>query len=179
MKRLASMLSMGDVRLLYYMNHTIRCGVFDRIVPFITHLGGAVFTISFTLSLIIFGNVNVQKMGWEVAASLSSSHLIVHLLKRKVNRPRPHTVLQVIEKFEVPICDYSFPSGHTTASFAVANILAMHLPGLSGLILGGAVLVGLSRMYLGVHYPSDVLVGFGVALISSLLVHNWFQMIFV
>lgn len=174
MKRITHKLIVGDIRLLWIMNHKIRCGILDKIMPVITHLGGAVFTISFTLSLIFFGSNSVQRLGWELATSLATSHLAVHVLKRKVNRPRPHTVLEIIEKFEVPICDYSFPSGHTTAAFAVANILAVNIASFSLVIMGLASLVAISRMYVGVHYPSDVLVGYGVATLFSTLTHHFF-----
>ncbi len=174
MKRFANKLICSDIYLLWFINNKIRCEIFDQIMPLITHLGGAIFTISFTLSLLIFGNHSVTLLGLEVALSLSLSHVIVHFIKRKVNRPRPHTVLEIIEKFDVPICNYSFPSGHTTAAFAVGNILAMNLPHFANLIMGLATLVAVSRMYVGVHYPSDVLVGFLIADISSKLIHPYF-----
>lgn len=178
MKRFASKLMAGDVRFLYYMNTRVRCGILDWLMPMMTYLGGAVFTISFTIVLILFGNGRVQKLGWELAMSLTMSHLIVHVLKRKVNRPRPHTVLDMITKFDVPICDYSFPSGHTTAAFALANILAMTFTFYAPILLGVAAIVAISRMYLGVHYPSDVLVGLVIATICSMIVHHYFQVLF-
>lgn len=178
MKRFASKLLTSDIRLLYYMNHRIRCTILDWFMPMMTHLGGAVFTISFTLALILFGNERVQRLGWEVAASLTLSHLIVHVIKRKVNRPRPHTVLEQIVKFDVPICDYSFPSGHTTAVFSLAIILAMTFSVYAPVIIGLALMVAISRMYLGVHYPSDVLVGLVIATVCSVVVHRYFLMWF-
>lgn len=178
MKRFASKLLSGDARLLYYMNHRVRCTVLDWLMPLMTHLGGAVFTVTFTLALVLIGSEGVRKLGWEVATSLTLSHLIVHVLKRRVNRPRPHTVMEQIERFNVPICDYSFPSGHATAAFAVANILAMAFPVYAAILIGLAAGVAISRMYLGVHYPSDVLVGLVIATVSSVIVHRCFAMLF-
>ncbi len=171
MKRFTNKLMIGDVYLLWFINHKVRCNLLDRIMPFITHLGGAIFTITFSLSLLIFGNAN--RLGWKVAFSLSLSHLIVHIVKRKVNRPRPHTVLDTIEKFNVPICNYSFPSGHTTAAFAIANILAINMPTFKFIFAGIASLIAISRMYLGVHYPSDVLAGLGIATVSSIVTQHF------
>mgnify|MGYP006306052719 CR=1 FL=1 len=177
MKRFANKLMVGDFRLLYFINHKLSCKVLDSMMPLITHLGGAIFTITFTLALMFFGTNSVRLLGYEVAFSLASSHLIVHIVKRKVNRERPHIVEEMIQQFDVPLCEYSFPSGHTTAAFAVANILAYNLPQFATIILGIATLIAISRMYLGVHYPSDVIAGFLVATTFARMTHYLFDTI--
>lgn len=178
MKRITNKLVYGDIYLLWLMNYRIRCFPLDKMMPLITHLGGTIITISFTLSLILFGNNKLSLLGAEIAISLSISQVIVQTLKRKVNRPRPHTVLDIIEKFNVPICNYSFPSGHTATAFTITNLLAFYLPNFMILFTAIAVLIALSRIYLGVHYPSDVIVGFIIALISSLVTHYYFWRFF-
>ena len=83
-------------------------------------------------------------------------------------RPRPvDTYTQIIPLITRPK-DYSFPSGHTCASFAVALVCLQMLPGKWGIlpvVLAG--MIAFSRLYLGVHYPGDVLAGFLVALLTS------------
>lgn len=81
-------------------------------------------------------------------------------LKHLIARARPFEVIQNLVPLISKPTDYSFPSGHTACSFAVAFLLFRKLPkkyGIPCLIL--AALIGFSRIYLGVHYLSDVLVG--------------------
>ncbi|TDO83367.1 PAP2 superfamily protein [Halanaerobium saccharolyticum] len=85
-----------------------------------------------------------------------------------------NTRLADVKHLVVPFESYSFPSGHTTASFAAAFILSFALPQLSILFIFTASLVGAARIYLGVHYPSDILIGIITAIIFSFAVHNLF-----
>ena len=117
--------------------------------------------------LICFGKT--RKTGVTAALSLLSGFLITNLLiKNAVARPRPFdTYTQIIPLITRPK-DYSFPSGHTCASFAVALVCLRMLPGKWGIlpvVLAG--MIAFSRLYLGVHYPGDVLAGFLVALLTS------------
>ena len=116
---------------------------------------------------ICFGKT--RKTGVTAALSLLSGFLITNLLiKNAVARPRPFdTYTQIIPLITRPK-DYSFPSGHTCASFAVALVCLRMLPGKWGIlpvVLAG--MIAFSRLYLGVHYPGDVLAGFLVALLTS------------
>ncbi|WDC85721.1 phosphatase PAP2 family protein [Caloramator sp. mosi_1] len=67
--------------------------------------------------------------------------------------------------------DYSFPSGHTTAAFSIFTTLAFFFPYLSVLFISLALLVGLSRIYLGVHYPTDVAAGILIGSLFSYLTY--------
>lgn len=92
------------------------------------------------------------------------------VLKGWVARPRPYDAMEAIVPLIRTPRDYSFPSGHTTVSFASALVCYRMLPrkyGIPALVLAG--MIGFSRLYLGVHYPSDVLGGFLVALAGSSL----------
>ena len=101
--------------------------------------------------------------------ALVSSHLVVRLLKQQFGRPRPYLALAGSRLVVAPLSDYSFPSGHTTASFATATVLAAQWPALTLPLMLLAGLVGLSRTYLGHHYPSDVVAG---ACIGMLFAHR-------
>lgn len=80
-------------------------------------------------------------------------------LKDLTNRPRPYVVDPTLRTPAGKEPDSSFPSGHTTVAFAGATVLAFDEPRLAPIGYAFAVLVGLSRIYEGVHYPTDVLAG--------------------
>ncbi|OUY10096.1 phosphatidylglycerophosphatase [Acinetobacter indicus] len=91
---------------------------------------------------------------------------IYKLLKSKTVRPRPYQVHQVIRLGERPLDHFSFPSGHTLHAVMITTVLGYIQPLLLVLMLPFTILVSLSRMVLGLHYPSDVAVG---ALIGGLV----------
>lgn len=84
---------------------------------------------------------------------------IYKLLKSKTVRPRPYQVHQVIRLGERPLDHFSFPSGHTLHAVMITTVLGYIQPLLLVLMLPFTILVALSRMVLGLHYPSDVVVG--------------------
>jgi undecaprenyl-diphosphatase len=98
------------------------------------------------------------------------------LIKRFVKRPRPFNQLEGLENLTVPQDFFSFPSGHTAGAFVVAMSIVSCYPSLSGPAYAWAVLVGFSRIYLGVHYPTDVLAGACLGILSvkaGMLVGQW------
>ena len=132
----------------------------------LTHLGGATFTVTLAL-LAVFGIL--PGVGVEAALTLGVTHVTVQLLKRAITRTRPELPLGFGFLAEPPD-RFSFPSGHAAAALAVALPFATALPASLGMPLPAiALLVGLSRCYLGVHYPGDVVMGWAVAGAAYLL----------
>lgn len=159
-----------EIEILKWIDATFHSqGWLNYIMKYITFIGefGAV-PIACALILLIFKRT--RKGGLVCAIALILNFIIVNgLLKTVVNRPRPWTEFEEIalfyEQFGIRLPkDSSFPSGHTAACFcvAVACVFAFKLKGLPAIVV--AFLVALSRIYLCVHYPTDVLAG---ALIGS------------
>jgi undecaprenyl-diphosphatase len=102
----------------------------------------------------------VRRAGAAAAASVGIALLVAHFLAAAIDRPRPFvTHAATIHPFLVHAADPSFPSEHATAAFAIATAVALRLrlPGAILLALAGLLAVG--RVFLGLHYPSDVLAG--------------------
>lgn len=159
MIRVIAWLGNRERQLFFWINHRLHHRSMNILLYTLTHLGGATFTISFTLLLALLAPSPWNMVGWQCFAALAVSHLPVALIKKWYPRVRPHLALPNIRTFRKPLVDHSFPSGHTTAIFSVVVPLMIANPALSWGLLPIAFIVALSRMYLGLHYPSDCLAG--------------------
>ncbi|SNX53986.1 phosphatase PAP2 family protein [Thermoanaerobacterium sp. RBIITD] len=160
-----------DRNVFFLLNEKIKCKTLDRIMPKITHIGGPYFTILSCLLLILVGKNSVKVSALEALTTLTSSHIFVQILKRLCTRPRPYMVLPEANTFKYLLRDYSFPSGHATASFSLAVSFSFFFPGLAVFLITLAVLVSISRIYMGLHYPSDVLIGSTMGIVFSYITH--------
>ena len=142
------------------MIQNLRTPIGDVVVPLITRLGDAgIIWIILTVLLLIIPKT--RKTGVIMMAALLVDVLLCNvLIKNLVAITRPFDVNTAVQLLVAKPRDYSFPSGHTAASFA--SVTALYLAGekkmwKAALVL--AVLIALSRLYLYVHYPTDVLGG--------------------
>lgn len=136
------------------------------IAKFITNFGGAIFLIG--LTVILFFAIKNKKIGLSIFSNLVIVTVLNQLLKYILQRPRP-TEYRIINE-----SGYSFPSGHSMVSMAFYGYLIYliykyaknkYVKWTSIILLSILIgLIGLSRIYLGVHYTSDVLVGFLISI---------------
>jgi undecaprenyl-diphosphatase len=157
-----------ETRMFYWVNHRIHHTFLDLFFSKITHLGGATATIAISLCISLFGHGVFRTAGLQSLIALSISHLPVAAIKKKYPRLRPYLVLPQTNIGKNPLTDHSFPSGHTTAIFSIVIPLIMAMPVLSIGLLPLAGIVALSRIYNGLHYPSDCLVGCLIGTLTSI-----------
>lgn len=94
---------------------------------------------------------------------------VYFILKRLIKRPRPFQRMKNIAFVIPPPDHFSFPSGHTAAAFLMAMILSAVFPGLLIPSLLWATAVGFSRVYVGVHYPTDIFAGMAMGLLIAVI----------
>ncbi|MBN2980013.1 phosphatase PAP2 family protein [Cohnella algarum] len=132
-------------------------------------IGGATFSLSFSALVGFMMPDPWRVVGWQSLAAVSLSHLPVVLAKRSMPRLRPYQVFPQARTGRRPLQDPSFPSGHTTAAFALLTPWMIAMPGMFPLLLAVGLGVALSRVYFGLHYPSDTAVGAMLGFLTALL----------
>ncbi len=161
-----------DAGLFYLLNYKAQNVVFDFLMPVLTNLD--YWRIPFVLlaiSLLVFG----QKRG-RVAVLLLvlgitlSDQVCNNLLKPLVGRARPCNVLDNVHLLVSCTRSFSFPSSHATNIFTGTILLSFVYPRLRIALIGVAVLVAYSRVYVGVHYPFDVAAGIILGIVCALTI---------
>lgn len=169
-----------DDNILLWIQEYLRNDLWNWLWINITNLGNSGFIWLTTAILMLFFK-KTRNVGIVALCSIALCFLITNVgLKNIVARPRPYTQIAELMILTHPESSFSFPSGHTANSFAVALIYYRMLPkkyGITAVVL--ATLIGLSRLYIGVHYPTDVIGGFFVALFASNVVYFIHQKYFV
>lgn len=149
----------------------VRTPLLDTALSFVTSLGDKGF-IWILLSVLLLCKKDTQRTGVLcVLALLGSLFFNNMILKNLVGRLRPFDRYEDIIPLIMRPGGFSFPSGHTSSSFAAAGVLYAKLPGRYGVLaIVFAALIAFSRLYVGVHYPSDVLAGMATGLVIAVVV---------
>lgn len=151
-----------DLPILDWIQANLQSGFMDKFMPFITMFGDdGIFWIAWAVLLLFFPKT--RKIGLGMGFALIMGLLVCNVtLKPLIERPRPYDFQQeqfgiMIQLLTERMHDFSFPSGHTIASFEAATVLLKNSKkmGIPAMIL--AVLIAFSRLYLYVHYPTDVI----------------------
>ena len=165
-----------DLPILDWIAANLWCPVLDTVMPIITMFGdGGIFWIS--ISVILMITKKYRKTGLSMAFALTMGLLVCNIiLKPGVARIRPYDFQMQYFAKEIQLIaggmhDFSFPSGHTIASFEACTALMLGNKkfGIPATIL--AILVAFSRLYLYLHYPTDVLVSIVLGTIFGILGH--------
>ena len=159
-----------EVNFLFYLQEHVRTEWLTYIMKFFSFLGDAgILAIITCFVLLIIKKTRVT--GITASLSLVINTIIVNIIiKPLAARPRPYDTFENLTILVRPLRDYSFPSGHSSASFAVAAVMLMLMPkkyGIPAVIV--ASLIAFSRLYVGVHYPTDVLTGILIGFITALI----------
>ena len=155
-----------ELYILDWIQAHLRCGLLDAVLPIIswTCNHGELWIL---LALCLVLRKNSRRQGWAVALALVLDLICCNLLlKPLIGRIRPFAVNTAVELLISPPLDASFPSGHTAASFTAVFALRGSGSPLWKPALAVAILIAFSRLYLYVHWPSDVL---GGALLGAFL----------
>ncbi len=162
----------ADIRALVYIQRHMRTRPLDVAMRFFTRLGngGTIWLCAAALMWLV--------PGWRDCAISIATVLVVGLLtgnliiKRLSSRMRPYDFLDR-KPLVKPLKDYSFPSCHAMSSFACATMICYFSRPLGFVAVGIAALIAFSRLYLFVHYPTDVVLGSLWGVIIALTTH-WF-----
>lgn len=166
---LESLQNLG-VDILNFININLHNPVMDKLMVTITSLGngGLIWII---ISIILMSTPKYRKVGiMSICALILTTIIGEGILKHLLKRPRPFTSLSDIELLILAPTSYSFPSGHTGSSFAVAGVIGSQIKKSRFYVFTLAILIAFSRMYLYVHYPGDVIGGIILGLFSSQIV---------
>ena len=132
-------------------------GVVRAYFRMVSRLGDGAFWYALMAGLVLFDGWRGLAASAQLAATGVVALILYRKLKRWTKRPRPCAADGRIQAWIAPLDEFSFPSGHTLHAVSFTVVALAHYPSLAWLLLPFTVSVAISRVVLGLHYPSDVL----------------------
>ncbi|AGY77894.1 phosphatase PAP2 family protein [Clostridium autoethanogenum] len=163
-------INMFDNYILFSIKKYVQNKYLDMLMPIVTDMGnlGIVWII---IAIILILDKPYRMVGSVVILTLIVSTIAGEgIVKHIVRRTRPCNQQNSLNLLISKPISYSFPSGHTLSSFAAAEVLSMYFTEYKLIFIGIAFLIALSRMYLYVHYPTDVIAGVILGILCSKLI---------
>lgn len=167
-----------DKKVLNYINMHFRNSFFDRTMPLVTSLGNlGLIWIGIAMYLLKSRLYRIEGLMVLSALALTTA-LGEGIIKHLIRRARPFGLDNQLSLLISKPITYSFPSGHSASSFAAAGIFMITNNPFGVYVILLASLIAFSRLYLNVHYPTDVFSGVMLGLFCSMIVINVFNSIF-
>jgi undecaprenyl-diphosphatase len=141
--------------------------VFVSVMPWISHTANGYYYPAIPVILYLVDPFIAEKFLIAGIIAFAIELPAYKLIKKGVKRPRPFEAIGGINWRVWPSDEFSFPSGHTAAAFVVASLLSYFLPVTALPAIAWAISVGFSRVYLRVHYPTDVFAGIIIGVFSA------------
>jgi len=161
-----------DAAIFLFLNKTVANPVFDFLMPVVTESDNWTIPLALIiLALLLFGGKKGRIAVLLVALIVTlSDQLSSHVIKPWIGRVRPCFVVEGVRQLIRQSHSFSFPSSHASNMAAVATLFSIKYPKIKWVVIGIAILVGYSRIYVGVHYPFDVLAGFILGICCALVI---------
>lgn len=166
-----------DLSVLDWIAKHVQSDLLDQLMPMVSWLGnsGMVWIL---LALVLLCIPKERAGGLQILLALGFSAVFCNLLlKNLVGRVRPFELVAGIELLVKAPRDFSFPSGHTSAAFAAAMVMVLNRSNLKYYLAGLAVLMGFSRLYLYVHYTTDIIGGIITGLAAGYLAVKCYRLL--